>query len=177
MCELEIILAALLQNYDSELNLLNISFIHMIEFFKYPATNFSNEDLITTIATGPVVIDDQKKFLLHISSSTGKYQFIGGRLRDTKSPRENAIDHSLVNLGVKVELVSNKEPLVIIDKIFRDDKEEIVILMHYLAKLKDGSVPTKGEWKWFDFNEIKELERQNSISSPNIGIACEHFLK
>lgn len=66
----------------------------MTEFYKYYTKDFEGNDNKITIASGPVVINEEGKFLLHVSQNTGKYQFIGGRLDDKKSVIENAIFRS-----------------------------------------------------------------------------------
>ena len=60
--------------------------------FSHPYSDFTGHIGAFTISTGPVIVSkDGNKVLLHISSSTNKYQFIGGRLDDSLSFRENAL--------------------------------------------------------------------------------------
>lgn len=146
----------------------------MPDLYHYNSKNFANEDVTLTIASGPVVKNEEGKFLLHLSPSTEKYQFAGGRLDDAKSPQQTAIDKTFEDLGTKITLESN-EPFVVADKIDRDGKKELMVLIHYLAKLEEGSTPNKGEFGWFSLDEISELEKQNKVSSPNVLIACKHF--
>ncbi len=147
----------------------------MTNIFSYPAKNFKNEDIKIGINSGPIIISEDGRFLLHISSSTGKYQFTGGRLDDSKSPRENAIFRPKEDIGLEVELIENLEPLIIADEIERDGEKEKLILIHYLAKLKDGFEPDLSKCAWFTLDEVKELEKNNNVSSPNILVGCKYF--
>ena len=112
-----------------------------------------------TIASGPVIVSADKKFLLHIGESTGKYQFTGGRLNDSQSPKENAVNRPLEDVGLSVTLTEGVKPLIITDEIERDGKIERLV----------------GECQWFSMDEIRELEQQGQLSSPNVRIACEFF--
>lgn len=147
----------------------------MPNFFKYPAKNFKNQATKISINSGPVIIGEDGRFLLHISSSTRKYQFTGGRLDDSKSPKENAIFRPKKDIGLEVELIDNIDPLIIVDEIERDGEKEQMILIHYLAKLKNGFKPDLSKCAWFTLDEVKELEKNDNVSSPNILIGCEYF--
>ncbi|NMB56791.1 hypothetical protein GYA19_02530 [Candidatus Beckwithbacteria bacterium] len=105
----------------------------MTDFYHYKAIDFAKNQITTTIATGPVVINDKKEFLLHISPSTNKYQFAGGRLTDTKSSQENVIFRPWEDMKIKVKLIQGFEPFVVVDEIVRDGQKEIMTLIHYLA--------------------------------------------
>ena len=64
----------------------------MSTIFSHPYSDFAGYIGAFTISTGPVIISQTgDTVLLHISSSTHKYQFIGGRLDDSLSFRENAL--------------------------------------------------------------------------------------
>ena len=147
----------------------------MTNIFNYPAKNFKNQDIKISINSGPVIISKDGKFLLHISSSTGKYQFTGGRLNDSKSLKENAIFRPKEDIGLEVELIKNLDPLIIADEIVRNGEKEKLILIHYLAKLRDGFEPDLSKCAWFTIGEVKELENNNNVSSPNILIGCRYF--
>lgn len=148
----------------------------MTDFYHYPAQQFSGAAMTITIASGPVIMNSDAQFLLHVSASTGKYQFTGGRLDDTKSPQENAVFRTWEDLGLRVTLTPDLEPFVVVDEIERDGKKELLTLIHYVASVEAGSTPTKGDWKWFTLDEIIALEKVGNVSSPNIRIACEYFL-
>lgn len=147
----------------------------MVEFYKYFSKDFNNEDNFLTIATGPVILNKKKEFLLHIAPSTNKYQFIGGRLDDNKSSRENCIFRAYEELGLEIEIIKEK-PFVITDKITQNNKNINLILIHYLSKIKAKSNLEQINYKWFSYKEIIELDKKNMLSSPNIKIACKYFL-
>ena len=64
----------------------------MSTIFSHPYSDFAGHIGAFTISTGPVIVNQSEdKILLHISSSTNKYQFIGGRLDDSLSFRGNAL--------------------------------------------------------------------------------------
>jgi 8-oxo-dGTP pyrophosphatase MutT (NUDIX family) len=149
----------------------------MTDFYRYSAKNLQGEDIILTIASGPIVMDNNQRFLLHRSPSTGKYQFIGGRLDDAQSPQQNAVNRPMEDLGLEVTLDKTREPLLTEGEIERDGAAERIVLIHYFANIKEGAEPIKGEWKWFTLNEIEELDRSGELSSPNVLIACRHFMQ
>jgi len=148
----------------------------MVDFYHFPTINFNKKRQFLTIASGPVIINDKKEFLLHRAESTNKFQFSGGRWDDSKSPIDNAIFRPFEDLGVHVEIIGEVEPFVIQDKIQREGKEEILVLIHYLANIKEGSKPVKGNFGWFSSKEIIEMEKRNELSSPNISLACDYFI-
>lgn len=77
-----------------------LTFPIMTTFFCLPAYDFNGQEHQFTIATCPVVVDrENKKILLHIGTSTEKWQFIGGRYSDEATFRENAITHGKKELG------------------------------------------------------------------------------
>ncbi len=130
----------------------------------------------STIASGPVIIRNQK-VLLHKAPSTGKYQFVGGRLDDDLNPKTNAKYKPLVDLGLKVKIREDQDPLILLGTIQREGKQEHVVLIHYRGEIAENAKPTKGKYGWYTLKEIKELQKQNQLSSSNVMIASEYFLK
>lgn len=147
----------------------------MVDFYHYNAVNFKGDKRTITIATGPVIVDSEGKFLLHKADSTGKYQFTGGRLDDSKTSKENAVYRPFEDLGVEVDLIEGVNPFVVVDEIEREGIKETLNLIHYLAKLKSDSLPQKGEWSWFTLEQVIRMESNSEVSSPNIRLACEYF--
>lgn len=144
----------------------------MTELYQYPYIWLDETSWTLTHCSGPVIIESWK-ILLHISQSTGKYQFIWWRLDDTLSLRENAIVKAEEVLGHR-NIVLEKSPLAIMWEIQRDNTTETLILFHYKATLKNTE--NIGSWEWKTYEEILELEKQNMISSKNIIIASKYFL-
>lgn len=147
----------------------------MTEIFSYPYKNLDGSEWNTNLISGPVIINSSGKILLHIWSSTGKYQFIWGRMNDNSSLRENAINRAEEVLWHRNITLENLEPLCVTWEIERDWKSEKITLFHYQAKLDDETDIWEAEWKSLD--EIEELWKQNMLSSQNIIIASKYFLE
>jgi len=145
----------------------------MATLFNYPYIWLDESQWTLTHCSGPVVIHEDK-VLVHIWSSTGKYQFIWGRLDDTLSLRENAINTAQEVLWHR-DITLEWEPLAILWEISRDNKPETIILFHYKATLSD--VNKVWEWEWKTLEEILQLEKEDMISSKNIVIASKYFLE
>jgi hypothetical protein len=147
----------------------------MNNIFAYNYVGFEGETWKITICSGPVIINSEWKLLLHISSSTKKYQFIWGRLNDSESLQENALSRAKEVLGHSEISLILEAPLCIHWEILRDWKTEKLVLFHYKAKLTDESSIWDAVWK--TLSEIKELEKQDMLSSKNVVIASKYFLE
>jgi len=144
----------------------------MTTLFSYPYKNFSENSGNITISTWPVVINHSKdKVLLHLSPTTGKYQFIWWRLDDSFSPRENALIRAKEVVKNNLVVLRENDPLVLFDTIIRDDKKEEILFIHYEASIKDEN----DIWDaiWMSLDQIKNIQ----TSSPNVIIASKFFLK
>lgn len=147
----------------------------MTTFFGYTYSDFSWNTWKITHCSWPVLISKENKILLHISSSTGKYQFIGWRLDDSLSLRENALEKAWEVLSQDNITLCENNPCVIIDEIKREWEVEKLILVHYKAELGNESEIWEAEWK--SLEEVYELEKENMLSSPNVVIAAKYFLE
>jgi hypothetical protein len=147
----------------------------MTVFFSHIYFNFSELEGKFTISTGPVIIhSDNKRILLHISTSTGKYQFIGWRFDDRYSFRENALIRAHEVIWENKIILSEMEPTVLFDSIIRDGQEEKILLIHYKASIYDEENINNVEW--FTLEQIEELHQSWQVSSPNILICSKYFL-
>ncbi len=147
----------------------------MSTIFSHPYLDFSWNKGVFTISTWPVVINSSgDKILLHISASTGKYQYIGGRLDDSLSFRENALTRAREVVWDNMITLTEDDPTILIDTIIRDTQPEQILLIHYRANIKDEY--DIGESRWFSLSEIEDLHKNWNTSSPNILIASRHFL-
>ena len=144
----------------------------MTQLFNYPYTWLDGSSWTLTHCSGPVIVHEDK-VLLHIWSSTNKYQFIWWRLDDNLSLKENALKRAEEVLWHK-NITLQWEPFAILWEISRDEKPETIILFHYKATLAD--ITAIWTWEWKTFEEILELEKQDMISSKNIVIASKKFL-
>lgn len=150
----------------------------MTTFFCLPASDFSGKEHQFTIATCPVVVDQEgKRILLHIGTSTQKWQFIGGRYSDEMTFRENAILHGKKELGEgnEIMLIDPENPIVLYDIIDLHGYEEKTLLIHYKASVSDEE--NIGKAQWFTLDEILMLDAKNQTSSPNVRIVAEKFLQ
>ncbi len=110
----------------------------MSTIFSHLYSDFTGHIGAFTISTGPVIVNrDGDRVLLHISSSTNKYQFIGGRLDDSLSFRENALMRAREVVGNNNITLTEEDPTILIDTIVRDGKEEKILLIHYRAHIED----------------------------------------
>ncbi len=147
----------------------------MSTIFSHPYSDFAGHNGGFTISTGPVIINQTgDTVLLHISSSTHKYQFIGGRLDDSLSFRENALVRAREVVWDNTITLTADDPTILIDTIVRDGRDEQIFLIHYRAHIEDEI--NIGEAKWFTLAEIESLHNNGNTSSPNILIASQHFL-
>jgi hypothetical protein len=144
-------------------------------FFSHPYSDFLWNTGLFTISTWPVIISSSwDKILLHISSSTGKYQFIWGRLDDSFSFRENALMRAKEVVWDNQIFLTEDDPTILLDTILRDGISEKILLIHYKAHIENEL--DIGDAKWFSLSEIENLHISWNTSSPNIIIASRHFL-
>lgn len=151
------------------------SFISMSIFFSHPYSDFSWEEGRMTISTGPVIIhSDTQRILLHISTSTGKYQFIWWRLDDAYSFRENALMRAREVVWENQITLAEAEPTVLLDTIIRDGIPEKILLIHYKASIQHEDDIHDAEW--FTLEQIETLHQLEQTSSPNILFCSRYFL-
>ncbi len=108
--------------------------------YAHPYTRFDGGKGQITVATGPIIISqDRMKVLLHVSSETRKWQFIGGRLDDEESLRSNALARAREVVGETPVSLFDAAPLIILDQIDRAGVKEDILLMHFQASISDES--------------------------------------
>lgn len=128
----------------------------MTTFLSYPFEDFSGKSGNLTISTGPVIVDSTRsRALLHISSSTGKYQFIGGRLDDAMSLQQSAIIRAREVIGENRITLWDTPPAVLLDTIVRNGVSEQILLIHYGASIQDES--TIQNARWCTLAEVEDL--------------------
>lgn len=142
----------------------------MVEFKNYKGIGKDSEDVIFTMASGPVIVKEDK-VLLDKHGEDDFWKFPGGKQSDNESCRENAIREVKEELNIEIKLVE-KEPCVLIFEREKEGKKEYVVLVHYLAEISEGK-PSKGrdvrEFKWFDIKALPE------DAAPNIKPVLERF--
>ena len=127
----------------------------------------------TMIASGPVIIQKHDGILKTLLVKHGdkpkeelKWKFCGGRLLKGWSLRDNAIREAKIEIGIKVKIIGELPTLELWQEIpeVNTKKPELIILVHYLAKIEDE--PKKGagifDMQWFDINNLPD------DSAPNV---------
>ena len=147
----------------------------MTEIFSYSSTDLNESPRKITICSGSIILSSEWRILVHISSSTQKYQFIWWRLDDTASLRKNAVNRAEEVLWHKNMILSDEDPLCVTWKVDRDWVSEDLILFHYRAKLEDEADIWATEWKTLE--QLEELWGKNMLSSKNVLIASKYFLE
>jgi len=106
---------------------------NMVEFNKFNSIGKDSEDVIFTLASGPVIIKDNK-VLMDKQGKDEFWKFPGGKPKDDESMRYKAIRRAKEELNIDVKL-NEKEPCVLIFEREKEGKKEYVVLIHYLAEI------------------------------------------
>jgi ADP-ribose pyrophosphatase YjhB (NUDIX family) len=143
---------------------------YMIEFKHLPSFNQDGQPTLVTIASGPVIIQDGKVLL--DKHGDDFWKFPGGRVDSDKSFEEIAKIRVKEELNLEVELTG--EPYVI--TLVRDyqGKQELVVLIHYLAKIVGGEPQAGGEVTEFAWHDVNNLPAD---CAPNIKPVVDYFSK
>ena len=141
----------------------------MVEFKHYPAIGKQGEKIKLTMASGPVIIENNK--ILLVKHEDPFWKFPGGKQLDTNNFQENAIREAKEELGINITLEG--DPLIMAFERYYDGVKEYVILVHYLAKRQGKIKLGKGiaEFAWLDINHLPE------DCAPNIKPVLEYFRK
>lgn len=140
----------------------------MIELKHFLSINELGQDNLVTIASGPVIIKDGKVLLDKHGDIFWK--FPGGAWHSDNNFEQNAINRVKEELNVEVKLLS--EPYLLSFVRQKDGKDELVILIHYLAEIVAGEItpgPEVVEFAWHDINNLPD------DCAPNIKLVVEYF--
>jgi len=109
------------------------------------------------IASGPVIVE-RGKILLDKHGKDEFWKFPGGRIKKGESLEQCAKNRVKEELGIGVDLIKSLKPMIIWKR------NEVIILIHYLAKRKGNIKPGRHvrEWAWIS---IKKLPKD---VGPNI---------
>ena len=139
----------------------------MVEFKHYKGIGKNNEEIEITIASGPVIVENNK--ILLDKHEDDFWKFPGGKQIDNNNFLENAKREVKEELGIDVELKG--KPCVLAFERDHNGVKEYIILLHYLAKRK-GEVKIGRditEFKWIDVNKLpKDV-------APNIKPVLRYF--
>ncbi|MDP2629951.1 MAG: NUDIX domain-containing protein [Candidatus Uhrbacteria bacterium] len=130
------------------------------------------------IASGPVIIENEK-VLLDKDGRDSFWKFPGGKiemsdLTDAEHSLEAAARRKVKEeLDLDIEIVRPLKPMMIMKPVINDeDKNTLVVLIHWLSK-RNGEVVPGGnttEWAWHDIHNLP------SDCAPNIRPVIEDYL-
>lgn len=105
------------------------------------------------IASGPVIIEDNKVLLNREKKETGitPWLFPGGEVEDFDSSLEDACRREVKEeMGIDIEIIRPLKPI-----LFKKDGR-VILLIHYLTKRIGEVSPGSeiAEWAWHDLNNM-----------------------
>ena len=127
----------------------------------------------TIIASGPVIIENGK-LLVNKDNKDDFYKLPGGTIEEGIEDLEQACHRETKEENnAEIEIIKPLHPMILW-KNPQTGEEMTILLIHYLAKLKNKNQikplePTK-EIKWLDINEIKKGKYK---VAPNIKFLIE----
>jgi 8-oxo-dGTP diphosphatase len=126
----------------------------------------------TIIASGPAIIEDRKLFV-NKDNKDDFYKLPGGTIGQGESLEEACIREVKEESNADIEIIKPLHPMILW-KNPQTDEEMTIILIHYLAKLKNKDQvkpiePIK-EIQWLDIEEIKQGKHN---VAPNIKFLIE----
>ncbi len=112
------------------------------------------------IASGPVIIEDNKVLLIREQKENGvtPWMFPGGRVEQSDKNLEETCRREVhEELGIKIEIIKPLKQITV------EQNEKTIILAHYLAKRIGGIKPGLdiAEWAWHDINKLPNNCAQN----------------
>jgi len=120
------------------------------------------------IAAGPVIIKNGK-VLLNKHGEKKLWKFPGGDIHKTSGDLESWAKIKVKEeMGLEVEILQPLKPMI----IWQED--EVIILIHYLAKLLNEKIsPAEyiDEYQWIDINNLPD------DCAPNIKPVIEEYKK
>lgn len=141
----------------------------MIEFRHYQAIDQNSKPAKITIASGPVIIEDNK-VLLDKHGEDPFWKFPGGAQKEEYSFRENAIREAKQELGIEVELQG--EPLVLVLERREGENKEYVVLIHYLARRMNREIKPASYVREYAWHPLDKLPKD---CAPNIAPVVRYF--
>ena len=108
------------------------------------------------VASGPVIIKNGK-LLVNKDANDDFYKLPGGKLLPGESAEDACKRETKEEVDGEIEIIKPLSPMILWKKP-GTDKDLVIVLIHYLAKLKNKELRTgKGivELKWIDVRDIK----------------------
>lgn len=118
----------------------------------------------TTIASGPVIIEDNKVLLNREQKDYGvsPWFFPGGGVENFDiTLEETSKREAKEEMGIEIEIIRPMRTLL----LDRPDRVGKIVLVHYLAKRIGEIKPSKKivEWAWHDIHNLPENCAQNVV--------------
>ena len=124
------------------------------------------------IASGPVIIE-KGKLLVNKDDKDDFYKIPGGTVEQGDSLQEACIREVKEEINADVEVIKPLNPMIIY-KNPQTKEEMTIVLIHFLAKLKNREqikpIPPIKEVKWLEIQEIKQGKYN---VAPNIKFLIE----
>lgn len=115
----------------------------------------------TIIASGPVIIEDDKVLLVRERKLNKKenpfFMFPGGMVDDLTIPlEETAKREAKEEAGIDIEIIRPLRTLIV--KRPDTEQEKLAVLVHYLATRTGEIQPGEDivEWGWYNINNLPE---------------------
>lgn len=140
-----------------------------MEFRRYPGVDKEGNMVEVTIATGPVIIEDNKVLLVK-HGDDDFWKFPGGTQMDNNNFIENAKREVKEELGLEVNL--EDKPYIVAFQRNKGELKEHVILVHYKAKRNNKIKPADDtQHAWFEITNLP------SDCGENVKPIVDHFTK
>lgn len=124
------------------------------------------------VASGAVIIEDGK-ILVNKDDKDDFYKIPGGSLENEESLEDACNREAKEENNAEIEIIRPLNPMIIY-KNPKNGEKMIIVLVHYLAKLKNKSqiklIPPIKEIRWLDISEIKK--KKHNVA-PNIYFLIE----
>jgi ADP-ribose pyrophosphatase YjhB (NUDIX family) len=125
------------------------------------------------VASGPVIIE-QGKLMVNKDNKDDFYKLPGGTIEEGIEDLEEACHReTMEENNAEIEIIRPLHPMILW-KNPQTTERMVVLLIHYLAKLKNKeqvkAVPPIKEVKWLDIEEIKQGKH---FVAPNIKFLIE----
>ena len=119
----------------------------------------------TMVASGPVIIQPRDGILKTLLVKHGKkplnqlkWKFPGGKLLKNSSLKDNAVREAKEEIGVEVKIISELPTLELWQEIPEtgNQQPELIILVHYLAEIKNKPIQSNEilAMDWFNINKL-----------------------
>ncbi|MFN7160722.1 MAG: NUDIX hydrolase [Candidatus Gracilibacteria bacterium] len=142
----------------------------MLGIKNYPTSDDSGNERLLTMASGPVIVEDNK-VLLDKHGDDNYWKFPGGTMAQDDSFRANAEREVMEELGLEV-ILEEGEPFVMDIQKEKDGKPLTIILFHYYASRQTETITPGRDVREYAWHDIDDLPADCAM---NIRPAVEYF--